>query len=125
MNEDSAAAIMILSSSSYTEAKPLLLLNYIETYQWEKALQLHREMEASSDAGVGTAAGTSPPARGGAAAAASQQLPVIEGTLHLLHGRRHAAIRSFLRAAGADHQARPLFAEMADLEEAVGRLRGE
>jgi hypothetical protein len=49
---------------------------------------------------------------------------VIEGTLHLLHGRRHAAIRSFLRAAGADHQARPLFAEMADLEEAVGRLRG-
>ncbi|WP_438494736.1 hypothetical protein [Paenibacillus sp. IHBB 3054] len=124
VNEDSAAAIMILSGSSYMEAKPLLLLNYIETYQWEKALQLQREMEASSDAGVGTAAGTPPPARGGAAAAASQQLPVIEGTLHLLHGRRHAAIRSFLRAAGADHQARPLFAEMADLEEAVGRLRG-
>jgi hypothetical protein len=115
---------MMLSGSSYMEAKPLLLLNYIETYQWEKALQLQREMEAGSEAGVGTAAGTSPAARGGAAAAASQQLPVIEGTLHLLHGRRHAAIRSFLRAAGADHQARTLFAEMADLEEAVGRLRG-
>lgn len=52
------------------------------------------------------------------------QLSVIEGTLHLLHGRRHEAIRSFLRSAGADQGARQLFAEMADLEEAVQKLRG-
>ncbi|MNL71847.1 hypothetical protein D3C87_1970700 [compost metagenome] len=64
-------------------------------------------------------AGTEIPVFGGI------QLPVIEGTLHLLHGRRHAAIRSFLRVAGAGGEARTLFAEMADLEEAVGRLKGE
>lgn len=119
LNEDTASAIRILSGASSLEAQPLLLLNYISTFQWEKALQLQREMEGSREE-----AGMAAALRGGPVVAALQQLPVIEGTLHLLHGRRYAAIRSFLRVAGADHQARTLFAEMADLEEAAGRLRG-
>ncbi|MNO12152.1 hypothetical protein D3C76_17560 [compost metagenome] len=139
VNEDIAEAIRILENLSCPEAQPLLLQNYITSFQWEKALQLQRESGFSGgDAGSiplpdgavlpGSAilpasavllAGTGIPVYGGI------QLPVLEGTLHLLHGRRHAAIRSFLRVAGAGGEARTLFAEMADLEEAIGRLKGE
>ncbi len=139
VNEDIAEAVRILENLSCPEAQPLLLQNYITSYQWDKALQLQRESAlnggeagyiALPDGAVlpGSAvhpastvllAGTEIPVYGGI------QLPVIEGTLHLLHGRRHAAIRSFLRVAGAGGEARTLFAEMADLEEAVGRLKGE
>ncbi|MBW4085581.1 hypothetical protein [Paenibacillus sp. S150] len=131
VNEDIAEAIRILEKASCPEAQPLLLQNYITSFQWEKALQLQR----ATGLGVSEAAG--PPSFAGAALTSvtvggsgipsygGVQLPVIEGTLHLLHGRRHAAIRSFLRAAGAGGEARALFAEMADLEEAAGRLKGE
>jgi len=98
LNEDEAAAIRILSSLTTSEAKRLLIQNYIRTFQWEKALELQHELDGSVDG-------------------------VIEGTIHLLHGRRHEAIRSFLNAAGQDNQAWPLLSEMADLEEAIRRLR--
>lgn len=139
VNEDIAEAVRILENLTCPEAQPLLLQNYITSFQWDKALQLQRESGLSgSEAGniplpdgavlpncathpasAVLLAGTEIPVYGGI------QLPVIEGTLHLLHGRRHAAIRSFLRVAGAGGEARTLFAEMADLEEAVGRLKGE
>lgn len=120
VNEDSAAAIRLLAGMDSLEAKSLLLLNYMDTFQWEKALRLQQELDSM----------TAEPASlmlfqgSGAIASVLLQTPVVEGTLHLLCGKRHAAIRSFLRAAGADQGARALFAEMADLEEAVGRLRG-
>lgn len=98
LNEDEAAAIRILSSLTTSEAKLLLIRNYIRTFQWEKALELQQELEGSVDG-------------------------VIEGTIHLLHGRRHEAIRSFLNATGQDNQAWPLLSEMADLEEAIRRLK--
>lgn len=98
LNEDEAAAIRILSSLTTSEAKRLLIQNYIRTFQWEKALELQHELDGSVDG-------------------------VIEGTIHLLHGRRHEAIRSFLNAAVQDNQAWPLLSEMADLEEAIRRLR--
>ncbi|AIQ25953.1 hypothetical protein NSQ90_25485 [Paenibacillus sp. FSL H7-0737] len=98
LNEDEAAAVRILSSLTTSEAKLLLIQNYIRTFQWEKALELQQDLEGSVDG-------------------------VIEGTIHLLHGRRHEAIRSFLNAAGQDNQAWPLLSEMADLEEAVKRLK--
>lgn len=98
LNEDEAAAIRILSSLTTSEAKRLLIQNYIRTFQWEKALELQHELDGSVDG-------------------------VIEGTIHLLHGRRHEAIRSFLNAAGQDNQAWPLLSEMADLEVAIRRLR--
>jgi hypothetical protein len=98
VNEDEATAIRILDSLASPEAKVLLIQNYIRTYQWEKALELQRELQGTVDG-------------------------VMEGTVHLLHGRRHEAIRSFLDAAGQDNQAWPLLSEMADLEETVGRLR--
>ncbi|MBY3623557.1 hypothetical protein HGO21_29025 [Acinetobacter sp. CUI P1] len=98
LNEDEAAAIRILSSLTTSEAKRLLIQNYIRTFQWEKALELQHELDGSVDG-------------------------VIEGTIHLLHGRRHEAIRSFLNAAGQDNLAWPLLSEMADLEEAIRRLR--
>lgn len=98
LNEDEAAAVRILSSLTTSEAKMLLIQNYIRTFQWEKALELQQDLEGSVDG-------------------------VIEGTIHLLHGRRHEAIRSFLNAAGQDNQAWPLLSEMADLEEAVKRLK--
>ncbi|WP_339318961.1 hypothetical protein [Paenibacillus sp. FSL R10-2734] len=98
LNEDEASAVRILSSLTTSEAKLLLIQNYIRTFQWEKALELQRELEGSVDG-------------------------VIEGTIHLLHGRRHEAIRSFLNAAGQDNQAWPLLSEMADLEEAIRRLK--
>lgn len=98
LNEDEAAAVRILSSLNSSEAKLLLIQNYIRTFQWEKALELQRELEGSVDG-------------------------IMEGTIHLLHGRRHEAIRSFLNAAGQDNQAWPLLSEMADLEEAIRRLR--
>lgn len=120
VNEDSAAAIRLLSGMESLEAKSLLLLNYMDTFQWEKALRLQQELDSM----------TAEPSSlmlfqgSGAIASVLLQTPVVEGTLQLLCGKRHAAIRSFLRAAGADQGARALFAEMADLEEAVGRLRG-
>jgi hypothetical protein len=131
VNEDGAAAADILSRLSGPEARQRLLLNCIGTFQWEKALELYGEMEADGTAvaenaglaGIAGLAGLVPPAGEGASLSAAQ-LPVIEGTLHLLHSRRHEAIRSFLRSAGADQGARQLFAEMADLEEAVQGLRG-
>lgn len=98
VNEDEAAAIRILNSLSSPEARALLMQNYKQTFQWEKALEIQRELEGHVD-------------------------EIMEGTLHLLHGRRHQAIRSFLRAAEGDNQAWPLLSEMADMEEAVGRLR--
>ncbi|MNO62343.1 hypothetical protein D3C76_530160 [compost metagenome] len=98
LNEDEAAAVRILSSLNSSEAKLLLIQNYIRTFQWEKALELQRELEGSVDG-------------------------IMEGTIHLLHGRRHEAIHSFLNAAGQDNQAWPLLSEMADLEEAIRRLR--
>jgi hypothetical protein len=98
LNEDEAAAIRILSSLTTSEAKQLLIQNYIQTFQWEKVLELQHERDGYVDG-------------------------VIEGTIHLLHGRRHEAIRSFLNAAGQGNQAWPLLSEMADLEEAVRRLR--
>lgn len=98
LNEDEAAAVRILSSLTTSEAKLLLIQNYIRTFQWEKALELQQDLEGSVDR-------------------------TIEGTIHLLHGRRHEAIRSFLNAAGQDNQAWPLLSEMADLEEAVKRLK--
>lgn len=124
VNEDGAAAIRILAGIPDPEAKSLLLLNYIDTFQWEKALQLQQETENTAGEAADTIAAAGSLPGSGAVASILQQIPVIEGTLHLLYGRRHAAIRSFLRAAGADQGARTLFAEMADLEEAVGRLRG-
>jgi hypothetical protein len=98
LNEDEAAAIRILSLLTTTEAKHLLIQNYIRTFQWEKVLELQHELDGRVDG-------------------------VIEGTVHLLHGRRHEAIRSFLNAAGQGNQAWPLLSEMADLEEAIRRLR--
>lgn len=119
VNEDGAAAIKRLAGAANPEAKTLLLLNYTDTYQWEKALRLQQELESTAgDPASAVLQG------GGAAVSILQQIPVMEGTLHLLNGKRHAAIRSFLRAAGPEQGARSLFAEMADLEEAVGRLRG-
>lgn len=124
VNEDGAAAVDILGRLPGTEARQRLLLNYIGTFQWEKALQLYYEMEAEGAAAEpGGLAGIASPAGEGVAAGAAQ-IPVIEGTLHLLYGRRHDAIRSFLRSAGADQGARLLFAEMADMEEAVQQVRG-
>lgn len=124
VNEDGAAAIRMLAGASAPEAKPLLLQNYIDTFQWEKALELQHETDNAAGEAADTAALAGAASGNGAAVSILQQMPVIEGTLHLLYGRRHAAIRSFLRVAGADQGARALFAEMADLEEAVGRLRG-
>jgi hypothetical protein len=98
LNEDEAAAIRILSSLTTSEAKQMLIQNYIQTFQWEKVLELQHERDGYVDG-------------------------VIEGTIHLLHGRRHEAIRSFLNAAGQGNQAWPLLSEMADLEEAIRRLR--
>jgi hypothetical protein len=123
-NEDAAAAVAILEEMPGLEAKSLLLLNYIETCQWEKALELQHAMAGAGGDPSAVALGMATTLGPGAAAAAGLQLPVIEGTLHLLHGRRHDAIRSFLRVAGTEHEARTLFAEMADLEEAVHKLRG-
>ncbi|WP_342562894.1 hypothetical protein NST84_25500 [Paenibacillus sp. FSL R7-0345] len=119
MNEDGAAAVRLLAELDGLEARSLLLLNYMDAFQWEKALLLQQELET-------TAGGPASVVLQGSGAVASilAQIPVVEGTLHLLYGKRHAAIRSFLRAAGAEQGARTLFAEMADLEEAVGRLRG-
>lgn len=97
VNEDDASAIRILNSLSSWEARDLLMQSYIRTFQWEKAQEIQRELEGDVD-------------------------DIIEGTLHLLHGRSHEAIRSFLNAAGGDNQAWPLLSEMADMEEAVGRL---
>lgn len=139
VNEDVAEAIRVLENLPCPEAQPLLLQNYIASFQWEKALQLQRLAALSgSEAGVIPLPGGAVLQQGGGMPPASTalmagtgipsyggiQLPVIEGTMHLLHGRRHAAIRSFLRVAGAGGEARTLFAEMADLEEAVGRLKG-
>ncbi|AIQ54713.1 hypothetical protein [Paenibacillus sp. FSL R7-0331] len=119
LNEDGAAAIRLLELAADPEARSLLLLNYTDTFQWEKALRLQQEPESTAgDPASAVLQGS------GAAISILQQIPVMEGTLYLLYGKRHAAIRSFLRAAGADQGARALFAEMADLEEAVGRLRG-
>lgn len=139
VNEDGAAANEILSRLTGPEARQRLLLNYIGTFQWLKALQLYHEMEAdgtvaAENTGLGGFAGIAGiagapeiPGLAGSISPAFEgavQLPVIEGTLHLLYGRRHDAIRSFLRSAGADQGARQLFAEMADMEEAVQGLRG-
>lgn len=120
VNEDSAAAIRLLAGMDSLEAKSLLLLNYMDTFQWEKALRLQQELDSmpAEPSSLMLFQGS------GAIASVLLQTPVVEGTLQLLCGKRHAAIRSFLRAAGADQGARALFAEMADLEEAVGRLRG-
>ncbi|OME00083.1 hypothetical protein BSK54_18300 [Paenibacillus odorifer] len=97
-NEDEAAAVRILSPLTSSEAKALLVQNYVRTFQWEKAIVLQHEQEENVD-------------------------EAMEGTIHLLYGRRHEAIRSFLNAGGQDNQAWPLLSEMADLEEAVRRLR--
>lgn len=96
-NEDEAAAVRILSPLTSSKAKALLVQNYVRTFQWEKAIELQHEQENVDEA--------------------------MEGTIHLLYGRRHEAIRSFLNAGGQDNQAWPLLSEMADLEEAVRRLR--
>ena len=98
VNEDEVAAIRILGGLSSPEARALLVQNYIRTFQWERALEIQRELTGKVD-------------------------EIMEGTLHLLHGRRHEAIRSFLNAAGQDNQAWPLLSEMADLEAAIERLR--
>lgn len=138
VNEDYAAAIGLLVRLPGPEAQQRLLHNYIATFQWEKALQLHQELTAEgtvAEAGsaglpglAGNLKGASPGRETSSADELAErmagQMSVIEGTLHLLYGRRHEAIRSFLRSAGADQGARQLFAEMADLEEAVQKLRG-
>lgn len=127
VNEDAGAAVRILERSALPEAGPLLLQSYLDAYQWEQALALlHKESGDAADAAAGDAKPLSPADGLAEASVGAEAFPlsVVEGTLNLLHGRRHAAIRSFLRAAGADRQARPLFAEMADLEEALQRLRG-
>ncbi|MEK3791411.1 hypothetical protein MKX42_06720 [Paenibacillus sp. FSL R7-0204] len=140
VNEDYAAAIELLGQLPGPEAKQRLLHNYTATFQWEKALQLHQELAGkagdtgsssaaeSTEGKVGNMQGASPGRETSSADELAEriagQMSVIEGTLHLLYGRRHEAIRSFLRCAGADQGARQLFAEMADLEEAVQKLRG-
>lgn len=152
VNEDYAAAIELLGQLPEPEAQQRLLHNYIATFQWEKALQLHQELAAEGtvaeagsagllglagslqDAGkVGNAGSSSAESTEGKTGSIqgagtdgdegsrqgaspvkeispadelaernAGQLSVIEGTLHLLYGRRHEAIRSFLRCAGAD-----------------------
>lgn len=98
VNEDEAAAIRILQPLSSLDAKALLIRNYTRTFQWEKALELQYELEGAVDG-------------------------AMEGTLHLLYGRRHDAIRSFLNAVGQNNEAWPLLSEMADLEEAVREMK--
>lgn len=98
VNEDDAAAGRILKLLATPEAKELLMQNYTRTYQWERALELQKVLYGSAD-------------------------QAMEGTLHLLYGRRHEAIRSFLNAKGQENEAWLLLSEMADLDEAVRRLR--
>lgn len=45
LNEDEAAAVRILSSLTTSEAKMLLIQNYIRTFLWEKALELQQDLE--------------------------------------------------------------------------------
>lgn len=57
VNEDYAAAIELLGQLPEPEAQQRLLHNYIATFQWEKALQLHQELAAEGTVAEAGSAG--------------------------------------------------------------------
>lgn len=103
VNEDYRSAIQLLQEMNSAESKPLLLRNYVQTYRWEEALLLSDSIALSADDRI--------------------SLEVLSGTVHLVHNRRHLAVRSYLRASMRKWDVLSNIADMLQLDRLASRVK--
>lgn len=99
LNEDYRSAIRILKACDASDTGTQLLSNYLLSFRWEEALRLLD--------------------RTGIPAEEKHLADVLRGTFHLLGGRRHLAVQSFLRGSVSDWRALNSMTEVEQWEQAT------
>ncbi|WP_156043250.1 hypothetical protein [Paenibacillus sp. UNC451MF] len=99
LNEDYCSAIQSLQAFGSRDADRFALSNYLLAFRWEEALRLLE--------------------RTGVPAGERHLAEMLRGTMHLIRGRRHQAIQSFLRGSISDWRALNSMVEVEQWDQAT------